>query len=440
MDRSELAAALGAEPADVEPLSGGAGRCQMWTLTASGRPLVFRQFPEGFERDVVRGREWGVLELANQAGVPVPCPVALTPTGIVVERAPGEARPRRLLADERWAVARSTLVARVAQAAARLHAIGPPDFLPHGLELDGDGGVDGAPAGGADAAEAAIATLERCLDRIDEPHPAIELGLRWLRRNLPEPGPASIVHGDFRLSNLVVSEDGHPVLIDWELAHVGNGAEDLGWMCVRSWRFGGPGEALGCGSREALLSSYAAAGGRRITPEELRWWEVCGNARWAVICMLQAERHRSGVDRSLERAMIGRRTCEAEWDLLELLSDGRPAPAASEAPQDDPGARELLIAVAEFLHDLRSRTPPEDSFTVAVAANACRVVSRELDANYSPNQPAARGQAAQLAGALRAGARDAELELLIDPLRAQVRAKLRIAHPGWDEMITPAPQ
>ena len=80
--------------------------------------------------------------------------------------------------------------------------------------------------------------LERHLDRIGEPHPAIEVGLRWLRRHLPAPAPPAIVHGDFRLSNLVVAEDGGPTLIDWELVHAGDGAEDLGWMCVRSWRFG----------------------------------------------------------------------------------------------------------------------------------------------------------------------------------------------------------
>ena len=147
---------------------------------------------------------------------------------------------------------------RVAGAAARLHAVAPPAFLPRAMVLDGV-----AAEAGPHPAEAAVATLEGCLDRLGESRPAIELGLRWLRRNLPAPAPASIVHGDFRLSNLVVSEAGDPTLIDWELVHAGDGAEDLGWMCVRSWRFGAPGPALGCGSREELLAAYAAAGGRR---------------------------------------------------------------------------------------------------------------------------------------------------------------------------------
>ncbi len=117
-----------------------------------------------------------------------------------------------------------------------------------------------------------------------------------------------------------------------------------------------------------------------MTLEELRWWEICGNARWAVICVLQADRRRSG-ERALERAMIGRRTCEAEWDLLALLAGDRPVPESSPSPQDAPGAAELLETVADYLrNDLRPRAPSEDSFLLAVAANACRVVARELPA------------------------------------------------------------
>ena len=184
--------------------------------------------------------------------MPVASPVALTPSGIVVERVAGEARPRRLLQDERWAGARAVLVARVAEAAARLHAIEPPGFLPHEPELAGHG--SGPDLSGLPAAEAAVVMLERHLDRIGEPHPAIEVGLRWLRLHPPAPAPPAIVHGDLRLSNLIVAEDGGPTLIDWELVHAGDGAEDLGWMCVRSWRFGSALPALGCGSRRSCLT------------------------------------------------------------------------------------------------------------------------------------------------------------------------------------------
>ena len=62
---AELAEALGAEPTEIAPLQGGAGTCEMWSLTVDGRPLVFRSYPPGEARDVVRLREWRVLELAR---------------------------------------------------------------------------------------------------------------------------------------------------------------------------------------------------------------------------------------------------------------------------------------------------------------------------------------------------------------------------------------
>ncbi len=76
---------------------------------------------------------------------------------------------------------------------------------------------------------------------------------------------------------------------------------------------------------------------------------------------------------------------------------------------------------------LRPRASAPDAFTLAVAANACRVVARELP----PADPAARAASERLGAALRAGAHDAELDDLVDPLRAEVRAKLEVANPRW---------
>ena len=419
--RAEVARALGGEPAEMEPLLGGAGESEMWAFRLAGRELVFRRHPDAG----VRRREWEILRRAHEGGVPVPEPLAVTETGIVMERVAGEASPRRLLRDARYGAARAVLVEQVGAAAARLHALPVSEDLPDGLPL-GDRGAGGLPVA---ATEQAVADLERILDGIAEPHPVVELGLRWLRLNAPAPGPRSIVHGDFRLSNLIVGEQGLRALIDWELVHSGDGAEDLGWMCLRSWRFGAVERpALGCGSREDLLRAYAAAGGRDISLDELRWWEVCGNARWAVICLLQA-----GAAPALERTMIGRRTCEAEWDLLQLLAGDRLAPPPQPAPQDHPSAAELLTLVAGYLRDeLRSVAPADQAFRLLVAANACSVAAREIEADLVPTDPEAWSRASDLAAALRSGAHDGDLDALIEPLRATTRWRLQVAHPGWD--------
>ena len=427
--RAELALALGDEPANLEPLLGGAGRCELWTFRAAGRELVLRRYPEGYERTVVREREWDVLRLAHSGGVPVPRPVALSATGLIMERVDGEARPRRLLTGERWRAARAVLVEHVAAAAARLHALPVPNGLPAGPQFGTH-----EPPSAASPAEATLVGLERKLDRVGEAHPAIELGLRWLRARLPPRSPLVIVHGDFRMSNLIADADGLRAVVDWELVHAGDGAEDLGWMCIRSWRFGVDDRpALGCGQRDELLRAYAESGGRHVSPAELHWWEACGNARWAVICLLQADSALTGVAPSLERAMIGRRACEAEWDLLQMLAGDEPAPAPVAAPQDRPAAVELLALVADYLRDdLRPIVPREHAFRVLVAANACAVTARELGADLVPSDPEAPERARLLAAELRAGLHDDRLDELVGPLRAVARARLAVAHPGWD--------
>jgi len=201
-----------------------------------------------------------------------------------------------------------------------------------------------------------------------------------------------LVHGDFRLGNLIVGPEGVRAVLDWELTHLGNPAEDLGWLCVKAWRFGAAPPAAGLGSREELLAAYRAAGGADISPAELHWWEVLGTLRWGVICLTQAWVHLSGAHRSVELAAIGRRVCEQEWDLLLLLDPvsaeraaaSRPHPTgasqASPAPYGRPTASELLEAVREYLLTaVLPQTAGQLSFHARVAANAVAIVLRELE-------------------------------------------------------------
>ena len=76
----------------------------------------------------------------------------------------------------------------------------------------------------------------------------------------------------------------------------------------------------GLGGLEEFLSAYEKGGGDRVDRERVRYWEVLGNVKWAVICARQAQDHLSGLRRSHELASLGRRICEPEWDLLELIT------------------------------------------------------------------------------------------------------------------------
>ena len=201
------------------------------------------------------------------------------------------------------------------------------------------------------------------LDTFGEPHPAFELGMRRLAEDAPTVDDPKLVHGDFRNGNLVVDRDGLRAVLDWELAHLGDPIEDLGWLCVKSWRFGLTDRHVGgFGDVDALCDAYAAAGGEVVDRDRLRWWEALGTLKWGVICEMQAQTHLQGLVRSVELATLGRRIAEMEWDLLDLLDALAPATARPTADdrstrlsslQDRPSAAELLEAVREFLdHDV----------------------------------------------------------------------------------------
>ncbi len=300
---------------EIRPLSGGASR-QTFLVRAGDRSLVLRRDPPGSRSFNPLALEVEVLAAAAAGGVPVPRTLRFEPEGgrfespgMLMERVEGTSVGPRLLRREAYASAREQLPGQLAQALARIHA----------TDVGTIGGL--SQAGIADPALAACDLWAAALDEWGHPQPALEAGLRWLRLNPPAPVQETLVHGDFRLGNFIASERGLEAVIDWELCHRGDPAEDLAWLCVRSWRFGN--DALpvaGIGEREAFLDAYAAAGGTRPDAGRLRWWEAMGNLKWAVICARQAQDHLEGSRRSHELASLGRRICEPEWDLLTLLA------------------------------------------------------------------------------------------------------------------------
>jgi aminoglycoside phosphotransferase (APT) family kinase protein len=196
------------------------------------------------------------------------------------------------------------LAAQCGEALAGIHRISPDDVP--GLEH-------------ADQVEA----FRAILDQLGEPHPAFEIGFRWLEANRVGGERTVVVHGDFRNGNLIVGPDGIRAVLDWELAHLGDPMEDLGWLCVKSWRFGHPLPVGGFGTYEQLLDAYEEASGMPVDRAGLRWWETLGTLKWGIMCIMQAATHTSGAVRSVELAAIGRRVCEVEWDLLALVAPGR---------------------------------------------------------------------------------------------------------------------
>jgi aminoglycoside phosphotransferase (APT) family kinase protein len=415
-------------------LSGGASR-ETWAFDADGEPLVLRRDPPAAPQPQEMAREAAALTVAAGGGVPV---ARLVDHGdgagtvglpyLIMERLDGETIPRRLLRDERFAAVRPGLARELGRILARIHALPPGEI---------------ADLPGGDPLEQLVAMYEA----FGEPRPAIELALRRLTRDRPPSGGDTVVHGDFRTGNLMVTPEGVRGVLDWELTHRGDPVEDLGWLCVKAWRFGSPHPAGGFGSRAELLAGYAEGGGTVPSTEALRWWETYGTLRWAVLCRHQAERYLSGAERSVELAALGRRVCEQEHDLLLALgltgprevSDpltGRP-PGPAAPPHDRPGALELIDAVRAFLTDeVMTEGDERLRFHALVARSALGIAQRELLLGDDHRAEHLRRLAAlgcrddaDLAGAIRSGDLDDRMDEIVAAVRATVTDKLTVANP-----------
>jgi aminoglycoside phosphotransferase (APT) family kinase protein len=440
---SRLGTALGGTVTGLRRLSGGASR-QTWSFDlvdsdGVARPLVVQIERQGGRMGTGIATEATLLREAERAGVPVARVVAsgdddgLRAPWLVVERVEGETIPRKLLRDPEFAEARAQLPTQCGRALAAIHSI-PVDAVPD-LER-GD----------------QLTQFRAVLDGFDEPRPALELAFRRLQATRPSRAAAtasrSVVHGDFRTGNLLVDVTGLRAVLDWELAHIGDPLEDLGWMCVRAWRFGSPHRAGGFGPLDDVLTAYEDAAGTRVDAGAVRWWEAVGTLKWGVMCMVQAAAHRSGATRSVELATIGRRVCENEWDLLGLLGAPLPDPVTPpDAPTDAaapmtspfgyPTAAELVEAVREWLDsDVREATDGRLRFHTRVAANALGMVQRELVAGATLAQDhAARLNSlgfdddAALAAAIRSGDCDDRWEDIAAALAFSVRDQLLVANP-----------
>ena len=270
--------------AGAAKLSGGASK-ETWTFDIihpdGNAGAILRRAPPGYaaspspSRGVDLDGEAVLMQLAHDAGLPSPRVMhVLTPEdglgrGFIMARVEGETIARKILRDDEFAEARPLLARQIGRIAAGIHGL-PQARLP---ELR------------SKTATAEIADLTREYRNFDWPRPVFELALRWLADH--DPGPSrevTLVHGDFRHGNLIIGPDGVRAVLDWELAHFGDPMEDLGWICVNSWRFGEIDKPVGgFGTREDLFAGYEEAG-RKADPDRVMFWEVMGTLRWGIMC------------------------------------------------------------------------------------------------------------------------------------------------------------
>lgn len=356
-------------------LSGGASR-ETWSFAANGEEFILRRDPPGRPSEPGRVQlEVDAMRACRAAGLRAPDVVAdddgarFGTRGLVMRRDPGVPSPRRILSAAEFAPAREALPRQLAEFLAGLHAL-PLDAVPTAEDRD------------------PLDVWGKYLE-LGERRPALEAAYAWLQEHRPAPRADTIVHGDFRVGNLMVEPAGLSSVIDWEVAHRGDPMEDIAWFCLRMWRFGEPLEAGGLASLDEFLALYDAAGGGPADRESLRWWLGAKTLVWAIGCMVQGRMHLSGRVRSTDLAAVGRRVTEQEWDLIELIAPeaaaaARTAPEPPELPDDaspfgHPTARELLDAVEEFLREQVAQVEDRGiNYHAKVSANILAQVRREL--------------------------------------------------------------
>jgi aminoglycoside phosphotransferase (APT) family kinase protein len=320
----KLAERLGGQGAtltEAQRLSGGASM-ETWGFAIDGRGgparLILRRRSAPFDpesaRSVSLATEAALIRATGENGARVPkvrhvCDEA---DGLgeayVMVRVDGETLGKKIVGDPRFDAVRAGLARQCGESLVAIHKTTPPA----GLELKV---VDGV---------AELDRYEEVYRASGAQRPILELAFQYLRKHVPAPVEPVLLHGDFRNGNIMFDpETGVAAILDWELAHIGDPAEDMGWICTNSWRFGRPDRPVGgFGDYADLLAGYAAAGGRPVELSRVRFWQTLGSLRWGVMCLTMYLSWANGVERSVERPMIGRRVSETEADLVVLLEEG----------------------------------------------------------------------------------------------------------------------
>lgn len=403
-------------------LSGGANM-ESWSFDFAGQGLVLRRAPSaefmearGFGHDV----EAALVRTAHAAGVRAPEVVGELidadglGSGYVMIRVEAEVAPVKILA-----APPASLLGDLAHELARIHAISPmPDIAIPLMNT-----------------ASALAELKQRFVSYGGDRPIIALAIKWCEDHLPSSAEPCLVHGDFRMGNIMVDADGLAAVLDWELAHWGDSHEDLAYGCMTVWRFGHIDRpAFGVGDLERFFAAYEAESGRMVDRSRFRFWLVYRTLWWALGCMQMAEIWRSGIDRSLERPVIGRRTSENEIDLLMLLEEDAPAKECAQVSpvlgqsirrMGEPSATELLEALREWIdQDIKAKAQGRDKFMAAVAMNAIGMLIREQENPLEPHDK-------KLSDAILGGVASLTTPGLLGQLRTKALVKLANDSPKY---------
>lgn len=435
-----------AQPEALKRLTGGANM-EIWAFDCAGQNLILRRHPGGIapedgQAGLSLNHEATIVHHAFEGGVRAPQVIGRLQeednlgTGFVMARADGEALPYKLFKDPQYSDALPVFTQQCAEQLAKIHAMSADTLTQAGVPLR------------APTTAENVANLRTLLSAMEVDIPVFNLALHWLEQNTPDDAPATFLHGDFRMGNLLLDGQGISAVLDWELAHIGDPAEDLAWLCMPSWRFGHYHQPVGgVGQIDDLLRGYHAASGTAIDRARFNFWLIYASLHWGIMTLRMTAIWRAGVDRSVERALIGTRASEVEIDLLMMLEDEAglrdPLDAAFALPQArprgaEPEAFELLSAMSQWItENIIPRQTGSDLFNARVAGNTLSIIQRmsEYGPDFETHQKARLAQLGVdhdgLCAAVLAGEMDLTTPHLLTHLRLQALERLSIHQPRY---------
>jgi aminoglycoside phosphotransferase (APT) family kinase protein len=299
---------------NLVPLTGGASADINRIIFEDNKEFIVRR---SVDKDkavmaIPKNMEAKIQKIVKEYGAPVPEIImefsegAEIGEGYVMQSVGGETIPRKILRDDSYKNIRNKLPYEIGKSLAQIHKT----KLEKLQDLE------------KITFSESLEKLFIIYESFDQPQPVFDLAFKWLENQKIFDYEEVLVHGDYRFGNFIISEKKLESIIDWELAHIGNPMEDLGWLCVRSWRFGNVNKrAAGLGDVDELIAGYEANSKIKIDKSQLDMWQLYGSLKWGIICMVQTFAHLSGAVKSLEKAAIGRRVSETEFDLMNMIKN-----------------------------------------------------------------------------------------------------------------------
>jgi aminoglycoside phosphotransferase (APT) family kinase protein len=306
-------------------IPGGASR-ETWSFDATwregeaqtGRGFILRRDPEASLLETERYVEFRVYQALKDTDVPVPevywledDPRWLERPFFVMGRLPGESSPQALVAGT-LDVDMEAIAQRKVEILASIHGL---DWQALGLDFLG------APEGPERCGQHEMDRWETIMrQQALEPQPVLEVALAWLRAHQAVAQRVTLVHGDYRTGNFLMEKDRITGVLDWEMVHLGDPLEDVAWGCVRSWRWAGDARVGGLMLREDFYRRYEKASGLKVDREAVRFWEVLGNFKWAIICLTGARSFAEGRSKDAIHAFTAKFKPDIEAEIIRLIA------------------------------------------------------------------------------------------------------------------------